>query len=259
MPTAPQFSHHLARLIGPRPTWPFDMTPDEEKIMGEHSEYIQKLVRQKKVLVAGPCFDPVFGLMILNVGNKEDAQQILNNDPSVKTGLMRYELQPMRASFIAEIPDPERYVTNPSDRILRAETVVPASLSDVWKAWTTTDGIKSFFSDHATIDYRLGGKFEVLFLMDRPYGEQGSEDCRILSYLPMSMLSFEWNTPPEFGSLRDKRTVVVLQFEEIGPRETRVILTEHGWGIGPEWDAVYNYFNRAWPFVLANLKASFSK
>ncbi|HBC47434.1 MAG TPA: hypothetical protein DEO84_01055 [candidate division Zixibacteria bacterium] len=257
MPT-PSLPHHLARLIGPRSTWPFDMTADEEKIMSEHSEYIKKLVRQKKVLLAGPCFDPVFGLMILNVGNNEDAQQILDNDPSIKSGLMTYELQPMRASFIAEIPDPERYVENPSDRILRTETVVPASLSDVWKAWTTTDGIKSFFSDHATIELKLGGKFEVLFLMDRPYGEQGSEDCRILSYLPMSMLSFEWNTPPEFGPLRDIRTVVVLQFEELGPREVRVILTEHGWGTGPEWDAVYDYFNRAWPFVLKNLKESFS-
>jgi uncharacterized protein YndB with AHSA1/START domain/uncharacterized protein YciI len=235
------------------------MMPDEEKIMGEHTEYIQKLVRQKKVLVAGPCFDPVFGLAILLVETPEEAHEIMKNDPSVKSGLMRYELQPMRASFIAEIPDPERYVANPSDRILRTETVVPASLSDVWKAWTTTEGVKSFFSDHATIELKLGGKFEVLFLMDRTYGEQGSEDCFILSFLPMSMLSFEWNTPPEFGPLRDKRTVVVLQFEELSPREVRVILTEHGWGTGSEWDAVYDYFNRAWPFVLKNLKERFSR
>jgi uncharacterized protein YndB with AHSA1/START domain/uncharacterized protein YciI len=255
----PSLPHHLARLIGPRETWPFDMTPDEEKIMGEHAEYLKKLVRQKKVLVAGPCFDPVFGLAILLVETSEEAHEIMTNDPSVKSGLMRYEMQPMKASFIAEIPDPERYVENPTNRILRTEIVVSASLSDVWKTWTTTDGVKSFFSDHADIELKLGGKFEVLFLMDRPYGEQGSEDCRILSFLPMSMLSFEWNAPPEFGPLRDKRTVVVLQFEELGPREVRVILTEHGWGVGPEWDAVYDYFNRAWPYVLANLKESFAK
>ncbi len=122
--------------------------------MSEHAEYLKRLVRQKKVLVAGPCFDPVFGLAILNVEKKEDAEEIMNNDPSVTSGLMTYELQPMRASFIAEIPDPERYVKEPSDRILRTETVVTAALFDVWNAWTTTDGIKSFFSDHANIELR---------------------------------------------------------------------------------------------------------
>jgi uncharacterized protein YndB with AHSA1/START domain/uncharacterized protein YciI len=256
MPT-PSTTHFLARLIGPRATWPYDMTPDEGKIMSDHSEYLNKLVRTQKVLLAGPCFEPVFGLAILNVEKKEDAEAIMNNDPSVISGLMTYEMQPMRASLLAHIPDPDRYVSEPSNRILRHETVVPASLVDVWHAWTTTEGVKSFFSDHADIELKPGGKFEVLFLMDRPYSEQGSEDCRVLSFLPMSMLSFEWNAPPEFSELRDKRTIVVMQFEELKEREVRVTLSQLGWGTGPEWDSLYDYFDKAWGYVLANLKKAF--
>jgi uncharacterized protein YndB with AHSA1/START domain/uncharacterized protein YciI len=256
MPT-PRTTHFLARLIGPRATWPYDITPDEEKTMDDHFIYLSKLVRAQKVLVAGPCFDPVFGLAILNVEKKEDADQIMQNDPSIISGLMTYGLQPMRASLFAHIPDPERYVKDPSNRILRHETVVPATLAEVWHAWTTTEGVKTFFSDHADIELKSGGKYEVLFLMDRPYGEQGSEDCYVLSFLPITMLSFDWNAPPEFGPLRDKRTIIVLQFEELNEREVRVVLSQLGWGVGPDWDSLYDYFDKAWGYVLANLRKRF--
>jgi hypothetical protein len=44
---------------------------------------------------------------------------------------------------------------------------------------------------------------------------------------------------------------------KIKDAETLVTLSQTGWGIGPEWDAVYAYFTNAWGgFVLPNLKYS---
>ncbi len=254
-----QANHFVAKLIPPRPTFPYDMRPDEEKIMSDHAEYFKSMIGAAKVLVYGPCFDPVYGLAILQTGTKEEAERIMKDDPSVKSGLNRFEVQPMHLAFLAGIYNTDRYVNAPSDRIIRKEVVVQASLKDTWEAWTTTEGVKSFFSEYADIQLAPGGRYEVYFLMDRPYGERGSEDCRLLSFLPMTMLSFEWNAPPEFGELRDKRTIVVLQFEELGPEKVRVVLYQHGWGIGPQWDTLYDYFDKAWQFVLDSLMKRFAK
>jgi len=149
-------------------------------------------------------------------------------------------------------------VKDQSDKILRKEAVIPARLEEVWSAWTTTEGVKTFFSSEAKVELAVGGPFEIYFLLDAPYGSRGTEDCRVLSYLPMEMLSFSWNAPPEFEELRKKHTIVVLQFEEVEPGKVKIVLSQLGWGKGEEWDKLYDYFDKAWSYVLGNLKKRFA-
>ena len=249
----------FAQLIPPRQTFAADMTQDEIDIMGEHFEYLSDLAVKKKVLMAGPCFSPLFGLLVMEVESEAEALEIMNNDPSVKKGVNKFKYQPLRAAIRAEHFNRARYVEKPSDKKLRVETTIPAPQTAVWDAWTTTKGVNSFFSEMADIELRIGGKYEIYFSDQVPYGQRGSEDCRILSFLPQSMLSFEWNAPPQFGKLRYELTQVILQFEKISENETRITLTQHGWGIGEKWDELYAYFERAWGYVLNNLKESLSK
>jgi uncharacterized protein YndB with AHSA1/START domain len=145
-----------------------------------------------------------------------------------------------------------------TDKILRKEIVVPATLEQVWNAWTTTEGVKTFFSAEANVELAVGGPFEIYFTLEAPYGSRGSEECRMLSYLPMEMLSFSWNAPPDFGDLRKKHTIVVLQFEELEPGKVKVVLSQLGCGKGEDWDKLYDYFDKAWSYVLGNLKKRFA-
>jgi uncharacterized protein YndB with AHSA1/START domain len=156
--------------------------------------------------------------------------------------------------------DKDRFVESKdqSGRILVKETLVPATLDEVWNAWTTTEGVKTFFSSQAMVELAVGGAYEIHFLLDAPPGSKGSEDCQVLSYLPKEMLSFSWSAPPEFGELREKRTIVVLRFEELEPGKVKVILSQHGWGKGEEWEKLYDYFEKAWSYVLGNLKKRFA-
>lgn len=151
----------------------------------------------------------------------------------------------------------ERYPAEPSDKILHKEVIVPATLGQVWQAWTTTLGVKTFFSSFAKVELRPGGPYEIYFLLDKPYGRQGSEECRILSFLPQKMLSFEWNAPPHFGELRQKHTQVILHFDQITTELVKVTFDQLGWGKGEEWDKLYEYFDKAWEHVLNNLKKRF--
>ncbi len=41
-------------------------------------------------------------------------------------------------------------------RILEHEVTVRASLDQVWHAWTTSEGLSTFFSTHNKVDLRVG-------------------------------------------------------------------------------------------------------
>jgi uncharacterized protein YndB with AHSA1/START domain len=143
-------------------------------------------------------------------------------------------------------------------RILHKETTVASALDRVWWAWATSDGLTSWWAKSAWIELRIGGPYELCFRPDLPRGQQGSEDCRILSYLPKEMLCFSWNFPPAFPTIRHEHTWIVLRFQREGPKTTRVIMDQVGWKDGPVWEAGWDYFDNAWASVLKLFKSRFS-
>lgn len=143
------------------------------------------------------------------------------------------------------------------DRILFKTSLVEAPVAEVWKAWTTRDGLKTFFAEDALVDAVPGGPFEIYFSKDAPPGLRGSEGCTVLSVEPMRSFAFEWNAPPHLPAVRAQRTNVQLLFEPLGPGATRVRLVSLGWGTGEEWSRAHDYFDRAWSSVLANLEKHF--
>lgn len=150
-------------------------------------------------------------------------------------------------------------VSGDAARMIRQEATVAAPLADVWHAWTTPEGVNSFFGADADIELVVGGKYEIYFSLDAPAGQRGSEGCRVLSFLPGKMLSFSWNAPPKFAAVRKERTQVVMLFNELAPTVTRVRLRHHGWQEGEEWDQVFDYFSRAWPSVFASFEKRFAQ
>lgn len=145
------------------------------------------------------------------------------------------------------------------ERVIAKQAVVKASVDAVWDAWTTTEGVKSFFASDARVEARPGGAFEIYF---NPYGApgaKGAEDMRFLALQPKRMLSFTWNAPPYFPEIRGQRTSVVVRMRPAGDGMTQVNLVHSGWGDGGQWDQVYAYFDKAWASVLANLEKRFAE
>ena len=144
----------------------------------------------------------------------------------------------------------------PDVRSLVKELVVKAPALEVWSAWTTKAGIDSWWGPpDARIELRIGGPFELLFLSDAPAGEQGSEGCRFLAYVPGEMLAFTWNATPDHP-LRAAHTWVVLTFARLDNRTTAVppgstpVSGRTGlWSMNSTWP----YFDDAWGRVLQRL------
>lgn len=150
---------------------------------------------------------------------------------------------------------------------IEVEGVIDAPVAEVWRSWTTNEGIRAFLVQGSNVELRIGGPYELFFGMDQPEGSRGSETCKVLSYEPMRMLSFSWNAPPKFPKQRLDHTWVVLRFEAIPNNQTRVHLSHEGWGEkvkmhpgdAEAWHEVRGYFVNAWPRVMAALQGHYAK
>ena len=92
--------NYFFRLIPPRPTFIQDMTDEERRLMDEHGRYFQEHFDAGRLLLFGLVMATggAFGLAILEVDSEQEARQFGEGDPSVRAGLNRFEIDPMRVS-----------------------------------------------------------------------------------------------------------------------------------------------------------------
>ncbi len=136
---------------------------------------------------------------------------------------------------------------------------INAPVADVWRAWTTAEGIESFWAPKAAkVEPIPGGAFELWFGVSYPEGSRGSEGCKVHSVTPMEQFVFEWNAPPTIPAIRPLRTLVYLDFKPLPDNRTEVTLRNFGYGDGDDWAKTKAYFQKAWPNVMAALEKRFA-
>jgi uncharacterized protein YndB with AHSA1/START domain len=143
------------------------------------------------------------------------------------------------------------------ERMIEKQGVVKAPIGEVWKAWTTREGIRSFFAPDANVEPRSGGLFEIIMNPFAEPGMKGADDMRVMAVQEPTMLTFTWNAPPHQPEIRAQRTLVIVRLKAVDDASTEVTLHHLGWGEGEKWDATYAYFDRAWGNVLRNLQKRF--
>ena len=77
-----------------------DASPGEEATLGEHFEYLQTGLSEGRLILAGPCEDGEFGIVIFRAGTEEEALEFMEDDPAARGGLMTAELHPFRISLV---------------------------------------------------------------------------------------------------------------------------------------------------------------
>ena len=84
----------LFRLIPPRADFAQTMTPDEQRVMGQHMDYWQQLLGDGRVVVYGPVADPegVWGMGVLRAADRAEVLEIGNRDPSILAGVNTFEV-----------------------------------------------------------------------------------------------------------------------------------------------------------------------
>jgi uncharacterized protein YciI len=94
-----------------------DASADEERIMRDHFAYLQRLLGEEKLLLAGPSLEPVFGIVVFRAADEHAAWQLVRGDPSVRAGVQTPELHPFRTSLLADATAPAgRQTPSTTDR-----------------------------------------------------------------------------------------------------------------------------------------------
>lgn len=139
------------------------------------------------------------------------------------------------------------------------EMELNAHVEEVYKAWTTNEGIKTFFAPGSDIEMKLFGNFHIYFFPENEPGSRGAEDEILIAHEENKMLSFTWGFPPSLMGLRvNQKTIVLIRFKKIDENYTKLTFIHSGWGENEEWQKAFDYFEAAWgKVVLARLKYRF--
>ncbi len=73
--------------------------PETEERVSEHFKYLQELQKEGILTMAGRFSEVLIGLVMIEASTKEEAIEIMNNDPAVKSGIFHAELYPWRIAL----------------------------------------------------------------------------------------------------------------------------------------------------------------
>lgn len=79
-------------------------TPQEQDAVSRHFAYLQALMAQGVLILAGRTLntgDTSFGIIIFNAESQAAAQAVMEGDPAVREGVMRADLFPYRVALLA--------------------------------------------------------------------------------------------------------------------------------------------------------------
>ncbi len=84
-----------------RPANDYGIEGTEEKV-NKHFNYLKSLLEQGNLKMAGRFSEVLIGLVMIETRDREEAVQIMQNDPAVKAGIFHAELYPWRIALEAK-------------------------------------------------------------------------------------------------------------------------------------------------------------
>lgn len=80
--------------------WTPEVTPETNRLQEAHMANIRRMGAEGKLLVAGPFSDEgaLRGMYVFKVATKEEAEALVQSDPAVQAGRLRFELHPWFAA-----------------------------------------------------------------------------------------------------------------------------------------------------------------
>lgn len=137
-----------------------------------------------------------------------------------------------------------------AEKVLAIAVTVPAPRAEVWKAFSTSEGLSSWLAPNAVVDLKPGGDWMVRF----PGGS--SAGGTIVSFVPQKEIVISALAPEKFPTVRAQRTTARFALEDHGTG-TLVRLMQTGWKDGDEWDRAYEYLTAGNAQLLATLHRRF--
>lgn len=144
---------------------------------------------------------------------------------------------------------------------ITAEGMVDAPVSEVWSAWTTSTGLRSWLAPHAEIDLRIDGLMRSNYKASGTLGDKDTIVNRVLSYEPQRMLSIRVAKAPEGFPFPNAVASMwtVLYFDERSPGKTHVRIVGMGFTRDEESQRMRAAFDSGNAYTLGQLQRRFQR
>jgi uncharacterized protein YndB with AHSA1/START domain len=115
-------------------------------------------------------------------------------------------------------------VISASADIIVTEAVIDAPVAEVWRVWTTKEGIESWMVAKTEIDLRVGGTWRTSYNRSSNLDDDESIRHTILAFDPLKMFSMRTVKPPKNFPFPNAivKTWTVVYFEPAGASKTKI-------------------------------------
>lgn len=150
-------------------------------------------------------------------------------------------------------------IEDKSNIIIEGE--VNAPVEEVWKAFTTKEGIESWMAPAADIDLHIGGAMRTNYNPNGKLGDSSTITNTILSYDPLRMLSIKATGVPEDFPFKKaiKNMWSVIYFEVLPNNHTLVRVISLGYSEESESQKLREFFKKGNAYTMEKLQKRFAK
>jgi len=152
------------------------------------------------------------------------------------------------------------YSTTDGERVLELSCEVPAGVQEVWNAWVSAEGFRSWAAPFAHVDLRVGGAIESSYDPKGKAGDPGNIRNEFVALVPLRLFVIRNTQAPAqvpFDAPSFQKTVTAVLLTPLGDSKTRVTVTNSGYRAGPEWDTTYAFFQQGNAWTLSQLRKRF--
>lgn len=139
------------------------------------------------------------------------------------------------------------YVTKTGEKVLRLEMIVPVDKAKAWELFTTDAQLKKWIAPSAHIELRTGGYILTNYDSSKSLSDSTSIKLAIINYIEEELLTLKVklnNNFPASTRNEDENLQEIIQFENAGNGNTKLISSMVGWGKRTDWDKVYKFFEK---------------
>jgi uncharacterized protein YndB with AHSA1/START domain len=143
---------------------------------------------------------------------------------------------------------------------LTHEAVIDASLVEVWKVWSTSEGLRAWMAPHAEIDLRVGGLMRANYNPEGRLGDSQTIVNTVLSFEPQRMISIKVVKTPDGFPFPAAITQMwsVIYFAEVDVSRTAVREVSLGFTDDPESQQMRKFFDGGNSTTMDELKKYFT-
>jgi len=145
--------------------------------------------------------------------------------------------------------------------VIVTEGVVNAPIDEVWKAWTTREGMESWMVGKTDFELTVGTIWHTSYDKKSSLDDESTIHQQLLAYDPLRMLAIRTVKPPKGFPFPNAigNTWTVVYFEPLGPAQTRVTAKMLGYTGSEESQKMRAFFERGNRATLDSLIKRFTK